>query len=52
IDPATGVFRWWLAVFPGSMIFLTVFSLNIIGDALRDAIDPRQVREETTDEHR
>ena len=42
IDPATGVFRWWLAVFPGLMIFLTVFSLNIIGDALRDAIDPKQ----------
>ncbi len=52
IDPATGVFRWWLAVFPGLMIFLTVFSLNIIGDALRDAIDPKQRREETTDGHR
>ena len=41
IDPATGVFRWWLAIFPGLMIFLTVFSLNIIGDTLRDAIDPK-----------
>ncbi len=52
IDPATGVFHWWLALFPGVMIFLTVFSLNIIGDTLRDAIDPKQGREETTDEHR
>ncbi len=33
--------NWWMAVFPGFMIFMTVFSLNIIGDALRDAIDPR-----------
>ncbi len=52
IDPATGVFHWWLALFPGVMIFLTVFSLNIVGDALRDAIDPKQGREETTDGHR
>jgi peptide/nickel transport system permease protein len=30
----------WQAVFPGLMIFLTVVSLNYIGDALRDALDP------------
>ena len=41
VDPSTGVFYWWLAIFPGIMIFLTVFSFNIIGDALRDAIDPK-----------
>lgn len=41
IDQSTGVFRWWLAIFPGIMIFLTVFSFNLIGDALRDAIDPK-----------
>jgi len=41
IDPSTGVFNWWLAIFPGILIFITVFSFNIIGDALRDAIDPR-----------
>lgn len=41
IDPSTGVFHWWLAFFPGVMIFLTVFSLNSIGDALRDVLDPR-----------
>lgn len=30
----------YLMVFPGVMIFLTVMSLNLIGDALRDALDP------------
>jgi len=35
------VFKWWLAVFPGLAIFLTVLSYNLIGEALRDAIDPR-----------
>jgi peptide/nickel transport system permease protein len=34
-------FRWWLALFPGIMIFLTVFAYNIIGEGLRDAIDPK-----------
>lgn len=32
---------WWLAVFPGFMIFITVAAYNLIGDALRDATDPR-----------
>lgn len=31
----------WLAVFPGLFIFLTVLSINFIGDGLRDALDPR-----------
>jgi peptide/nickel transport system permease protein len=33
----------WLAIFPGLMIFLTVISINYIGDALRDALDPYKV---------
>lgn len=33
----------WLAIFPGLMIFLTVMSVNAIGDGLRDAFDPRKV---------
>ena len=33
--------RWWLAVFPGLAIMLTVLSLNILGDWLRDLLDPR-----------
>jgi peptide/nickel transport system permease protein len=32
---------WWLAVFPGLGIFLTVLGLNLIGDALRDMFDPK-----------
>src|SRR5204863_4919723 len=36
-----GGFQWWLATFPGLAIFLTVFSYNLIGEALRDALDPR-----------
>lgn len=30
-----------MAVFPGLFIMITVFSLNIVGDGIRDAIDPR-----------
>jgi peptide/nickel transport system permease protein len=33
---------WWMAVGPGLMIFLTVLSINFIGDGLRDALDPRK----------
>jgi peptide/nickel transport system permease protein len=36
-----GEFKWWLAVFPGIAIFLTVLSYNLVGEALRDAIDPK-----------
>lgn len=32
----------WLAVVPGVLIFLTVLSINFMGDGLRDALDPRQ----------
>jgi peptide/nickel transport system permease protein len=31
------------ALFPGMAIFLTVLSINYIGDGLRDALDPRRV---------
>ncbi len=34
-------FVWWLAVFPGLAIFLTVFAYALIGDAMRDALDPK-----------
>ena len=33
--------RWWLAIFPGVAIMLTVLSFNILGDWLRDFLDPR-----------
>ena len=32
---------WWLALFPGIALVLTVLTLNLLGDALRDALDPR-----------
>jgi peptide/nickel transport system permease protein len=41
---SAGKFSWWLALFPGGAIFLTVFSYNLIGEGLRDALDPRTVR--------
>jgi peptide/nickel transport system permease protein len=33
-------FHWWIGIYPGAAIFLTVFGYNLIGEALRDAIDP------------
>src|SRR5262245_49147960 len=34
--------QWWLTVFPGLAIFLTVLAVNFVGDGLRDALDPRR----------
>jgi len=34
-------FAWWLAVFPGCAIFATVLAYNLLGEALRDALDPK-----------
>jgi peptide/nickel transport system permease protein len=36
---------WWVAVFPGIAIALTVIALNLLGDGLRDLLDPRSRRE-------
>lgn len=35
---------WWIAVFPGLALTLTALSINITGDAIRDAVDPRTYR--------
>ncbi len=40
-----GTFAVWLATYPGLAIFLTVFAYNLIGEALRDAIDPHLQRQ-------
>lgn len=32
---------WWLTLFPGAAIFLSVFGFNILGDGIRDVFDPR-----------
>lgn len=51
-DPSWGVMldrgqdfirqAWWMSFFPGIAIFLVVAAFNFVGDALRDALDPRQ----------
>jgi peptide/nickel transport system permease protein len=33
----------WLVILPGAMIFVTVAAVNVLGDALRDAMDPREL---------
>jgi peptide/nickel transport system permease protein len=35
---------WWLALFPGLCIFFTVLGINLLGDGLRDLLDPRLKR--------
>jgi len=34
-------FVWWMAIFPGAAIFLTVYAYALIGDSMRDALDPK-----------
>jgi peptide/nickel transport system permease protein len=36
-----GSFQWWMATYPGLAIFLTVYAYNLVGEALRDALDPK-----------
>jgi ABC-type dipeptide/oligopeptide/nickel transport system permease subunit len=33
--------QWWIATFPGCAIAITVLGINLIGDGLRDTLDPR-----------
>jgi peptide/nickel transport system permease protein len=40
-DSMSHLTAWWLAVFPGACIFLTILFLNLLGDALRDRLDVR-----------
>jgi|GEM_PF-156426 len=35
---------WWIQVFPGVLIFITVTCYNLVGDAVRDALDPKMKR--------
>jgi peptide/nickel transport system permease protein len=43
---AAQIFRvaWWMMVFPGLFLFATTLSFNLVGDGLRDALDPRTGR--------
>lgn len=44
LNEAQGFFSqaWWMSVFPGAAIFVTVLAFNLIGDGLRDVLDPKQ----------
>ena len=35
---------WWLWLFPGLFLLFTVLAFNLLGDGLRDALDPRADR--------
>ncbi|HZV80802.1 MAG TPA: ABC transporter permease, partial [Geobacteraceae bacterium] len=37
-------FAWWLSLFPGLAILVTVIAYNLVGEGLRDALDPRTSR--------
>jgi peptide/nickel transport system permease protein len=42
LNEASGAtFAWWLAVFPGSAIFVTVLAYYLVGEGLREVLDPR-----------
>ena len=36
--------QWWISTFPGLAIFVSVLAFNLLGDTLRDILDPRQYR--------
>ena len=37
-------FAWWLSLFPGLAILITVLAYNLLGEGIRDALDPRVKR--------
>jgi peptide/nickel transport system permease protein len=37
---------WWMAFFPGVALAVTVFATNLLGDGLRDVLDPRSKGEQ------
>ena len=39
---------WWLSFFPGAVLFLSVLGFNLLGDGLRDALDPKLRRQGST----
>jgi len=43
--------NWWVVFFPGVAIVVTVLAFNVLGDALRDVLDPRHLHEPVTNEH-
>ncbi|MDA1266322.1 MAG: ABC transporter permease [Planctomycetota bacterium] len=41
VNESRNVDYWWIQLFPGILIFLTVTCYNLVGDAIRDALDPK-----------
>jgi len=37
-------FAWWLSLFPGKAILITVLAYNLLGEGIRDALDPRTMK--------
>ena len=35
------LFNWWTVAFPGAAIFVTVLAINLVGDGIRDILDPK-----------
>ena len=46
IAAATPIFNtaWWFMVFPGTALLITVLAFNLLGDGLRDALNPKDAR--------
>jgi peptide/nickel transport system permease protein len=42
VNESRSLQHWWIQVFPGVLIFITVTCYNLVGDAIRDALDPKQ----------
>jgi peptide/nickel transport system permease protein len=36
--------QWWVATIPGAAIFIVSLAFNLLGDGLRDVLDPRQAK--------
>jgi peptide/nickel transport system permease protein len=49
VSAGTDAFQyWWVSTFPGLAILTVVLAFNFLGDSLRDAIDPRTARRESS----
>ena len=46
LDDASAIFEvaWWFMLFPGLFLIMTTLAFNLVGDGLRDALDPRSDR--------
>jgi peptide/nickel transport system permease protein len=46
ISEGRGLLReaWWISLFPGLAMFITVLGFNLLGDGLRDVFDPKARR--------